>query len=106
MQRLAKNSIVSIFLVSAFLLSTGISLGFIPSELPSACCEKETQKEHSDTTTCPDTGCLCISCISLAPVHSYHNDNTPFLASTGDNRRQPCCVSGYSRSIERPPENC
>ncbi|OGW38324.1 MAG: hypothetical protein A2010_09240 [Nitrospirae bacterium GWD2_57_9] len=106
MQRLAKNSIVSLFLVYAFLFSSGVSLAFEQGEQPRFCCEKESQEEQRDNAACPGIDCLCISCISLAPVHPFHINNAPLTESACYHGSRPVNLSGYFRSLERPPESC
>lgn len=106
MLHLAKNSIISVLLVYAFLLSSGISTGFEQTAQARACCENEAQDKHSNNATCPDSGCVCMSCISLAPVQSFHIDKASFMESVGVNRSRPMHISDFYRSIERPPESC
>jgi hypothetical protein len=103
---LAKNSFISILLVYAFLLSSGISTGFDQIAQPRVCCENEAQDKHSNNGACPDSDCLCMSCISLAPVQSFHINKAPLMESAGADRSQTMHISDFFRSIERPPKSC
>ena len=106
MLHVAKNGIVSVLLVYAILLSSGISLGFEQSAQPRICCEKEAQDEHSNNAACPGSDCLCLSCISLGLFPSFRIDQASLVESVGVNRSHSMHISVFFRSIERPPKSC
>jgi hypothetical protein len=105
MQRLI-NHCMGLFLVFAFLLSSGMGLELSRTGPSRDCCEKEAQGEDADNAACPGPDCLCISCISLVPVSSFQMDKTSFMGPGRSNRPQPIRTSGHSRSIEHPPKSC
>lgn len=101
---LVKKSIIPVLLACAFLASSGMALGS-PQE-PVACCEKEAGKEAAPGPGCSGPDCICLSCISIASVRSFHMDNASLTGAAGFNRSQPVLRSGYFRSIDRPPKSC